>query len=538
MFQSRPDFHLEKALSRQSVTGMESDLLEQLHHPEVFPEPADDVEVIQTHLSVVCLTEKRVYKFKKPVRFDFVDYSTLERRKHFCEEEVRLNRRLCPRVYLGTVPLRRLENGSLRLGGKGQGEVIEYAVEMTRLPADRMLDCLLKTDAASAADIREIAIQVAAFHKKAERSAPVNEAGAPAKLREFALANFEETRSGMETIFHSGLHQSLEQRTLSDFDRLLPVLERRLTEGKIVDGHGDLHARNICLSDPLAIYDCIEFNAGFRCSDIALENAFLVMDLGFRGHPELALVYLDTYIGESGDGEQRELMPALVRYRAMVRAKVSAIAAAEPELNQAEKDEATRTGRSCLHYAAASAIAEDGPWLIIACGLPGSGKSFTFQALSEETGWRVFSSDRVRKELAGAGPDDRLDDSFYSKTFSEKTYRELTDRAAKEARSHGVAMIDANFRTATLRDFARSRAAGEGMKLAIVQVDTAEEVIVKRLATRPQDDTAASDADLAVYQKLKSEFQPPAASEAEKIVVIDGTATREQMVPEVLLGLL
>lgn len=519
---------------------MDPQFLEQLHDSSIFPDSGDSVAVLQTHLSVVCLTGRRAYKFKKPIKLDFVDYSTLARRKIFCSEEVRLNRRLCPEIYLDVVSLVRLPDGALRIGGgegKSNGEIIDYAVEMVRLPEDRMLDRLLKDGAVTSGQIREVAYKVASFHRNGERGREVDACGNPEHLARFALENFEETRSAVGTIFDPTLHRKLEEKTRRDFEQLIPDLGRRVGEGRVVDGHGDLHARNICLSDPMAIYDCIEFNRDFRCSDTALENAFLVMDLQYRGHPELAATYLDAYVESSGDGEQGSLMPALVRYRAMVRAKVSAIAAGEEELSGEEKKSASAEARRYFHFSAASAIV-DQSWLVICCGLPGSGKSCLCRAMGEETGWATFGSDRVRKEMAGVEPHERLDRQFYSPSFSEGVYRELIERGIDTAEQHGVALMDANFRTRSLRKMAREAAGARNLKLAILQIELPESLAIERLAERKEENREASDADIAVYRQLKAEYERPEPSEADRLVIVDGQSEKDRSIPEILSELM
>lgn len=520
---------------------MDPQFLEQLHDPAVFPGSGDTVSVLQTHLSVVCLAGNRAYKMKKPVKLDFVDYSTLALRKHFCEEELRLNRRLCPDVYLRVVPLLRLDDGRIRMGSPEKGahaEVIDYAVEMVRLPGERMLDQLLEKNAVTPDQVREVAARVASFHEAAERGGEVDDSGDPENLARFALANFEETREAAGTIFHEDLHRKLEEETRRDFEKLIPILRRRAGEGRVVDGHGDLHARNICLSDPMAIYDCIEFNRDFRCSDTALENAFLVMDLQFRGHPELADVYLDAYAKAGGDGEQGDLMPALVRYRAMVRAKVSAIAAGEEELSRDERASSSAEARRYFHFSAASAIEEDGPWMVIACGLPGSGKSHACRLIAEETGWPVFGSDRIRKELAGIAPHEPLDPEYYSEAFSRRTYEEMIERGIEASGRRGVVLLDANFRTRALREMAADAARKRNRKPAILFVDTPEPVSLARLGDRTDGNREASDADIAVYHLLKSEFEPPEPHEADRLIVLDGKTGDESLVPTVLTVLM
>jgi uncharacterized protein len=513
---------------------MDPERIEELRNPAIYPEHAESVEILQTHLSVVVLSGDRAYKFKKAIHLPFADFTSLEQRCGYCEEEVRLNRRLCPEIYEAVVALRYDGDGCLSIGETG--EIVDYAVKMRRLPQDRMMDVLLEQDAVSRSQIEAIARQVVAFHREARRGPDVDAWGDPEKLRGFALANFEETRG----FFPEGLHAALAARTERDFDRLLPELKARVAAGHVVDGHGDLHARNICLVDPPAIYDCIEFNPGFRCGDVATEHAFLVMDLRFRGHPELAGAYLETVVKESGDEGMKDVLPTLVRYRAMVRAKVSAILSGEKEIPDDERVASAEIASRYLRLAAASAIEEDGPWWLIFCGLPASGKSSVAEALCEASGgaWPVLSSDRVRKELAGVAPTEPLPESFYSDEFSRRTYAELLERAKAATASRGVVILDANFRERRERSLARDAADAAGARLAILRVDADEAIVIERLASRKNDPTTVSDADRAVYEKLKARYVVPQEEEADRFIPVDGDLEPGAAVDGILAALL
>ncbi len=501
-----------------------------------------EVEIIQTHLSVVCLAGEYAYKLKKAVKLPFADFSTLEKRRLFCEQELRLNRRLCPDIYLGVVPLMEEPDGRLRLAtdcGKesGEGETVDFAVRMKRLPAERMLDVLLEEeDAVSHGEIREIAGRMVGFHRTARRDGEVKDLGSPDKLRGFATANFEETRAMVGDLFPATLHQALERRTVRDFDHFADLLRARADGGCVVEGHGDLHARNICMTRPPAIYDCIEFNPGFRCADVATEHAFLVMDLRFRGHSELADAYLDAVIEEGGDTDIRRLMPMLVRYRAMIRGKVSAIAAGESEMPDDKRRASATAARRYLRLAGATAVEDDAPLWIAFCGLPATGKSTLARTLAEAAGktWPVVSSDAVRKDLAGVPPDASLPESCYTAGFSRRTYDELHRRAESAAGSSPVVLLDANFRSRDERASARKAAVQRGARFVLVETKAAEATIRARLAQRSEDPHATSDADLAVYEKLKDEFEPPQEDEADPVVRINATEDPETTVEEVL----
>lgn len=524
---------------------MNPEKIETLKQPEIFPEKPGQVEIIQTHLSVVCLAGDRVYKLKKSLKFPFADFSSLEKRRKFCEDELQLNRRLCPEVYLDVVPLMKSSEGGLRFEpgeeNRAEGEIIDYAVRMIRLPADRMLDVVLKDGEVREKEVREIARRMVTFHREeARRDEEVINLGSPQKLKRFALNNFKETQEMTGQVFPPKLHRALENRTTADFERYGGLLQQRAKNGFVVEGHGDLHARNICLTDPVAIYDCIEFNSGFRCGDVATEHAFLVMDLRFRGHAYLARSYLETVADETDDEDLSKLMPMLVRYRAMVRAKVAAITAGEDEVSQEERREADKTARSYLRFAAATAVEEGAPLWIALCGLPATGKSTLARALTEASGtrWPIFSSDLVRKELAEASPHDRLSESYYRPEFSRRTYDELYRRAeAASGGNNSVVLLDANFRSRVERSKLKKAARESGAELVIVEIKAGEGTIRKRLEERAASHDAASDADLQIYEKLKKTFEAPTPEEADRFMQVSANPDPAAPVDQVLAKL-
>lgn len=494
---------------------IEEELIRQLADPACYPDNPETVSLHQTHLSLVCVAGNFAYKLKKSIRLPFVDFSTTELRRQSCEREVTLNRRLCPDLYLGVVPLVATSAGPRFLSSKDRGAartaaVIEYAVYMRRLPADRMMDQLLAGNEVKPEDLVKIAGTMVAFHRQAVlKEASMSEAVASAsRLRDFALANYEETRAAAQSgLLDPGLHRLLHQRTQRDFRKFLPLLQQRARSGRVVEGHGDLHARNICLCLPPALYDCVEFNRDLRVQDVAAENAFLAMDLRFRGHHELAQIYLDHYIALAKDPGQHDLMPALVRYRAMVRSKVAAIAAREHEIPPPVREKHVRSARRHLHLAAASAIEESDSWLVCATGLPGTGKTHAFKALARATGWPLIASDLVRKELAGVGTVDPLPASCYSPEFSDRTYRALIAQADR-ALADGPVLLDANFPTELHRRKAVASARRVGARLAFVWFQVDAEEVEKRLKARASDPDVISDADINVYRKLRAVFEP------------------------------
>jgi len=516
------------------------DLIAELEDTECYPGLPEAVTLYQTHLSLVCVVGDDAYKLKKAIRLPFVDFSTLEKRRQCCLEEVRLNVRLCPEIYLDVVPLVRTPDGLRFLEQANEGdEIEEYAVHMRRLPADRMMDILLEKDSVSKEEVYAIVNIVSQFHKGTALTKSNPEAlRSPDELGKFASANFDETISHCSDIFHPELHSLLHEQNALDFEQFMPTLQAREQEGRIVDGHGDLHARNICLCDPVAIYDCIEFNRDLRIQDVATENAFLIMDLCYRGHRELAEAYLDRYVTLTGDEGQREIMPMLVRYRAMVRAKVAAIASREKELGDYDRAGCCRSAQKHLNLAGATAVEECGTLIICACGLPGTGKSHVLEALADLAGWPCFSSDRTRKELAGISQNQKMSNGCYSAEFSERTYTSLLNKSEKALSGSRVVLVDANFGRRAQRqetvDLARRRKA----RLVFVWFRADEGLVARRIRERSDDPTAVSDAGIDVYRKLKEKFEAPITTENFELLEISENTDCHQKIAAILAGIL
>lgn len=516
-------------------------LLDELRDRACYPEPPAEVAIVQTHLSVVCLAGERVYKLKKAVTLPFVDFATLAARRAACRAEVRLNRRLCPDTYLGTCALRRTAAG-LRFGALGDDERaddLDVAVVMRRLPADRMLDQLVAHGAVSVADIERLAAHIATFHARAERGAAVSAHGDPDRLAAFAAANFTELGALPDHGLSPHLLRALANASAAAFAGILPLLRQRAASGFVVDGHGDLHARNICLTDPPIVYDCIEFEPAFRCGDVATENAFLVMDLRHRGAPALAAAYERAYVRASGDTAQPTLLPTLCSYRAVVRAKVAALAAAEPELPADDRAGARASAARHLRLGAVFlGEARDPLWLVV-CGPPASGKSRLCAALHGVGDWPHLATDVVRKGLAGLAPTTAAGPAAYTAAFSAATYRALLAAAAERtAAGAPVVLLDGNFPTADHRAdaLAAARAAGARLVVAHLTIDLA--TATARAAARQREPGHVSDAGPEVTAARFASFAAPQPASGFPVLTLDGGRPTDALVDQLLATLL
>lgn len=516
-------------------------LVAELADPACYPNAPPAVEIVQTHLSVVCLAGQLVYKLKKAVALPFVDFSTLAARRQTCRDEVRLNRRLCPDTYLGTASLRRDAAGRLRFATTGDDDGaadLDVAVVMRRLPQERMLDELLRARAATRAEIEALARHVAAFHARAERGPEVLAAGDPQQLAGFAAANFTELQAPCGDSLPRALLQALATVSATDFARLLPRLRARAASGCVVDGHGDLHARNVCMTVPPAIYDCLEFAPAFRCGDVATENAFLVMDLRYRGARELADAYVAAYVAARGDHEMPSLLPVLCGYRAMVRAKVAALVAAQPELSAEDRAGAKESSRRHVMLAAAYAIEQRRSWWLVVCGPPAGGKSSLCNALAGDTGWPHVATDAVRKELARVAPTSPARAEHYTPEFSARTYAEVLARAAALTKNgERVVLLDGNFPSPSHRAHALAAARTARAMLFVVHVAVDAATAAARAAVRAAA-ASVSDAGPEVAVDLHARFVAPATGEGFAIHRADGTRATGELAADMMRALL
>jgi aminoglycoside phosphotransferase family enzyme/predicted kinase len=508
-------------------------LVERLSDPAFYPEPTRDVQVIQTHISFIFLTDHHAYKVKKPVDFGFLDYTTLERRREFCEREVALNARLCPHTYLGVAALGP-RHDELTVGGSG--EVVEYAVKMRRLPDDRMLRRVLARGEGDDALFGRLAAIVASFHAR-EALSPAK--GALKGLEGVKLncdENFAQTEKYVGVLVPVATFDFIRTSTELFIQRHAALFHRRVDGGRIVDGHGDLHLDSICATEPIRIFDCIEFNERFRIQDVAEEVAFLAMDLEFHGYAPFARAFVAAYVEASGDHELLELLAFFESYRAYVRAKVTSFAVDDPHIPEETKELLRVTASRYYELAAHFAAASNPQRLLVTCGLTGSGKSTLARRLAELYALQVVRSDIVRKELLGISPDERrhvpFDHGEYAPSVTERTYGAMLERAAPLLRAGHSVILDGCFIRRSQRRNARKLARRLGVPFLLLECRTSEEVIRKRLERRVQKNGGISDGRWEIYHGQLAEFEPPEEIGGDERVVLDRSKPVEELLHE------
>jgi aminoglycoside phosphotransferase family enzyme/predicted kinase len=491
-------------------------MVEALLRPGAYPPPAPTrVDLVTTHISWVFLTDHDVWKVKRPVDYGFLDYTTPERRRHCCEEEVRLNRRLAPGVYLGVVPVRLGPGGHMLAG---DGPIVDYAVHMRRLADAASADALLRSGALGHDHLWLVAGLLARFYAAA---AATPRYGAVAAIGANVTENFEQARPFVGRLLTASTFDAVRAWQTGFLARHPDRFGARVAQGRIREGHGDLRLEHVYFEDgrPLII-DCIEFNERFRMGDVAADAGFLAMELDTRDRADLAGSFLGRFALESDDYDLYDVVDFYLSYRAWVRGKVAAFLAADPST---PADKARRkAGEAQALFARAERYtrppASAGPVLAVG-GVIGTGKTTLAEALARALALPVVASDRTRKWLAGVGPTERAPASAYDPAFSERTFDEVFRRAAAVAGSGRGVILDATFRGRDLRHRARELAARHGRPFLFVETTCDDATLRDRLRRRAAG-PSVSDATEALLARVRAEFEPVTElAPAEHLVV-------------------
>ena len=485
-----------------------------LQKPQTYPEPVDRVERIDTHISTVLLAGEHAYKIKKPLDLGFLDFSSLEKRRQGCADEVRLNRRTAPAIYLdvvaitGSMEAPRIEAGSTQERG---ADVLEYAVRMRRFDPNQTLDRLAQRGELGTAVVAELAAAVADLHEHAPAAGP--DFGSPARIEHWALDNFHAMRDQVQSADDRARLDALEAWTRDEARALAALMTERVRAGRVRECHGDLHLGNVVLlgATPV-IFDAIEFNRELRCIDVISDMAFAFMDLADHGLPRQAWRYVSAYLERTGDYAGLPLLRFYAVYRALVRAKVALIRLRQPQLSHHVR---LREHMSFGHYLAlAERLRAQGALLLVAMsGLSGSGKSTVARCLAERVGGVRIRSDVERKRLFGLASSMASGGSIYTADANEKTYARL-EQCAKFGLAAGVpVIIDA----AALRRDERLRfrdvARELGAQFALVVCSAPADVLRARVAARAAAGTDPSEADLDVLERQLDWYEAPGADE-------------------------
>lgn len=494
--------------------------VEDLLRGSAFPHEVGTLRLEETHLSWILLTGPYAYKIKKPVRFDFVDASTLERRRFLCGEELRLNRRFAPDLYVDVVPIVR-KSGTLRVDDAG--EPVEYAVRMHQFDASQELGARLDRGLVTATDMQQLGAHIAEVHERAPVAENDSQPGAIDSVRQPMLDNFPLLRRHLVDTEHRRRIVLLEQWTREALARLEPLIVWRRRSGMVRECHGDLHARNVVhWRQRWQAFDCLEFDPGLRWIDVLNDVAFLFMDLVSRSRTDLACDFLSRYLESAGDYAGLRLMPLYCAYRALVRAKVDVLGA-ESSSGEARRDLQTRLER---RLATATAFAESPtPALVIMHGVTASGKSWLSERLIGPIGALRIRSDLERKRLNGvpalAHRSFAYRDGAYSGAATKATYERLLASADAALEGGCSVIVDASFLDRRHRDAFRSLARRRNSRFLVVSCVADGATLASRLNERAASGRDPSEATQAVLARQLADAEPLQPDEFGRTLEID-----------------
>jgi len=499
---------------------------------ESFSHKPKELKLIQTHISYVFLADDLVYKIKKPVNFGFLDFTTLELRRFYCEKEVELNRRFCPEVYLGVVPISLTKDG---YKVENSENPVEYAVKMKRLPEDGMMQKILKNRALTEKHIDLIVDLLVPFYKSVRTGKGVNQFGSIDTVSFNTEENFTQTEGFVGKALNKWRYNHIINWTRNFIKENTSLFEKRIKEGFIREGHGDLYSANICFDDlkKVYIYDCIEFNERFRCQDIASDIAFLSMDLDFHDYEALSKYFVEKYVEKSDDRDLLKLLNFYKCYRAYVRGKIGCFTSMDKAFTEEQRAEALKNAQK--YFDLAYIYAEGVPKLFVVFGLSGTGKSTLARALSEITLSEWLPSDIVRKNLVGIAPTEHRYEPFekgiYSKEYTEKTYKKMIEIAKETLKKGRDVVLDATFRERVYRDIVQKE-----LRFADIYWIwcTAPDSVVKERFMRRKDTQDISDARWEIYLAQKENFESPTEIPEQKLINIKTVEEVEKLLEKIV----
>ncbi|MGD8992900.1 MAG: AAA family ATPase [Desulfobacterales bacterium] len=501
---------------------------------DCYAHAVDKIEQKDTIISKVFLTGQYAYKIKKPVNLEYLDFTTLAKRKFFCKQEVKLNRRLAPDIYLAVVPIT-FEDGQYQLGG--YGTPTEYAVKMRQLPERLSMRSLMRRGHLDRDSINALARKLAEFYQQDAPDNLINTFGSWQTIWANCEENFRQAEPFVAEIIDDRKFQIIQAATRAFLIRRRALFDRRVEKQKIRDCHGDLRTGHIYFSDCIQIIDCIEFNDRFRYADVTSDLAFLAMDIDFEGHPETARQLIDDYVDYTKDRELFVLLDFYKCYRALVRAKVNCFRLQKDNYTHHETPGRIRKTRRYVDLAYQYAVQFTRPTIWVICGLPASGKSTIAGELAAILKVIVLRSDVVRKELFRLDPEapqkEAFEEGIYSKEASSHTYAKLLLLAQEEVKRGGSVILDATYASEHQRDGVLCLAKDMDANIIFVECMAPYQTLKKRLVEREATVTM-SDARLQHLKQFRARYEPLAEIRDELHIRVDTNVPFNQSIRQIL----
>ncbi len=540
-------------------------LVEAMFRPEFYPHRPEQVELIQTHISYIFIAGAYVYKVKKAVDFGFLDFTTLDKRKYYCNEELRLNRRLAPKVYLEVVEIGEDAGGNIVLGMKDR--IVEYAVKMLKIPPEGMLKTLLHQGRVDHYVMDALARKLVDFHRHGATGGHIDEIGGLETIRRNHDENFEQTKDYVNVTIPEVQYRFIKSYIYNFIDSHRAWFAKRVADHRIRDGHGDLHLEHICIMGPgspdeapdkapdkaidqlrkdydpddIVIFDCIEFNERFRYDDVAAEVAFLAMDLDYNGYHDHAENFVNAYIKHSGDREITNLLNFYKCYYAYVRGKVVGFEINDDSIRQEERNEAAKTAARYFDLAYTYAARLERPTLILMAGYMGTGKSVRAKLIAPLVGADIIQTDVVRKEILDIEPTEKHHEAFgrgiYSEEVTRRTYSRALELASQKLKEGKSVIIDASYKSRDDRRNAFEAAERLYADFFIIECICPENIIKERLISRMSDKGQVSDGRWEIYLAQKEVFDTITEIPDSLHIILDTSSTPEESTYKALKNL-
>lgn len=501
-------------------------LFEYLKNPKFYGSDITLVQLLQTHISYVALTGKYAYKVKKPVNFGFLDFSSLNKRKYYCKKELRLNRRLCPEIYIGVLPITE-KNGKFELNG--DGTIVEYAIKMKEFPQEDIMTNMLKQNKITEEIIANITAILIDFYNAQKPSNDIKKYGDLSVVKQNIDENFNQTKPMINITVPKNTYYFIKDAATKFFKQKKEVFLNRIKDNKIFDCHGDLHSGNIVVSDEnIYIFDCIEFNDRFRFCDVASDIGFLAMDLDYLNFPYLSSYLIDQYVKKSTDVKIFSVLNFYKSYRAFVRGKVYGFQLMDPYIDTEKKRNVIESAKKYFdlsrYYTRLFSLdlLKKKPLLFLVSGLSGTGKSTIARKIAVDYHAVQINTDVVRKETAGIDlfeqHHDQIDTGLYDPKKIDDTYKKVMNQAEKVLKKGENVVLDATFQKIKYRAMAHHIAVKNHSTVITLQCVCPDDIIKKRLENRLKK-KSISDGRWEIYLAQKTTFEPYASD--EKCLTID-----------------
>ncbi|MBG0745048.1 MAG: AAA family ATPase [Planktothrix agardhii KL2] len=499
-------------------------LIQQMLEPDFYPHPVQEpIELLQTHISFILLTGEYAYKIKKIVDFGFLDYSTLEKRRYFCEQELQMNQQQAPELYLEVLPI--IEIGDRFQFGENQNYAIEYSLKMRQFPQENLFINLFNQDKLTKQEMETLGNVVAKFHLNCPSNEHILKFGEIAQIRHAIDGNYLKTEKYIGCCQTQEQYEQTKQYTDSFFETHEAIFKSRIKNRFIRECHGDLHLKNICIyQDKILLFDRIEFNQEFRFVDVIYDVAFVVMDLEGRGRNDLGNKFLNTYIENTGDWEGLQLLPFYLTRQAYVRAKINSLILDDSAITEKQKEIAKQEA-SQYYKLAWQYTRKSSGGIVMMSGLSGSGKSTTARQLSKQLNAIHIRSDAVRKHLANVPLHEPGGEEIYTPEMTEKIYKRLLELGLLLAKQGFWVILDAKYEQQERRGEVIETCHTHQLPLQIIECTAPMDILQERLQQRQGD---ISDATIDLLTSQRTTSQPFTDSEKNYLTTIDTTQNIDQ----------